>query len=574
MTNFLREPEAPAAAPMSGWRLGGQLIAVFGLSLLFLTGTIAWLQNVHILTANGMYKSIQAEPWIHDFAHARLDQSNYLYFPLYGFLAHLLDLLGILKGVAWKQFAYLNAFWASLCLVFVYAFLLRLTGRVAVALLGTLFHLGTGFFLLLSVISEDIMPGYTLVLGSMLIAALWFDRPTHRRVIAVGALFTLGWLVEWRLIFPTLPAFILALAIVDAPWRRRLGWIATLLVTIVAVTGIVQQIWEGHNGAVGLHDMLWTGKGIDSGWGGLGWDKAWMMLSGLGNYLFVTGNYFDPSSAMRGVVPLSLSVLAEVAIFVAGVVLLWPWRGDRRLRAIAAVFLGTLGAGQVMNFYSQPQDPQMQINVMPWLTVTWALIVAAVVAGRRWADLRPGAMALISLLSLVPFAWNVASLSSWRGEDAAAVAAVEEIERHFPTDRTVFLYWGFEYIATWQYALWSHTWDWDFVPPPGPAPSDTPRFKWIAVDAGAIRHASWTPEQHAAALRRQIDLAFRLGYRVAVSDFWAWSEEELARRLGGLSASNRAHAIYAMLHDNYDVVPVFSNPLVGTYYELRPRQVP
>jgi hypothetical protein len=29
-----------------------------------------------------MYKSIQAEPWIHDFAQARLDYANYLYFPL------------------------------------------------------------------------------------------------------------------------------------------------------------------------------------------------------------------------------------------------------------------------------------------------------------------------------------------------------------------------------------------------------------------------------------------------------------------------------------------------------------
>ena len=77
-------------------------------------GLIAWLQNVHIITANGMYKSIQAEPWIADPAHARLDPSNYLYFPLYGALCRLLDALGIERGVPWRQFAYLNAFFASL----------------------------------------------------------------------------------------------------------------------------------------------------------------------------------------------------------------------------------------------------------------------------------------------------------------------------------------------------------------------------------------------------------------------------------------------------------------------------
>ena len=145
-----------------------------------LCGLIAWLQNVHIITANGMYKSIQAEPWIADPARARLDPSNYLYFPLYGALCRLLDWLGIHRGVPWRQFAWLNAFFASLATVVVYAFVHRLTGSARAAALAACFHFGCGFVLLLSVISEDIMPGYTLVLGAMALAGLWFDRPTHR----------------------------------------------------------------------------------------------------------------------------------------------------------------------------------------------------------------------------------------------------------------------------------------------------------------------------------------------------------------------------------------------------------
>src|SRR5262249_15262555 len=144
-------------------RVGWQLALAFVLSFLFLVGLIGWLQNAHIITGNGLYKAVQAEPWIADFATARLDPSNYLYFPLYGLLASLLDTLGILRGVAWKQFAYLNAFWAALAIVFVYGFVLRLTGRVAVAVLAGMFHLGCGTFLLLGVVNEDIMPGYTLL---------------------------------------------------------------------------------------------------------------------------------------------------------------------------------------------------------------------------------------------------------------------------------------------------------------------------------------------------------------------------------------------------------------------------
>ena len=66
----------------------------------------------------------------------------------------------------------------------------------------------------------------------MLLAGLWFDRPTVARVMAVGVLFTLGWLVEWRLIFPTLPALLLALAIAPVPLLRRAAMIVLLVASI------------------------------------------------------------------------------------------------------------------------------------------------------------------------------------------------------------------------------------------------------------------------------------------------------------------------------------------------------
>ncbi len=544
--------------------LGWQLVLAFAVSLLVLVGLIGWLQNVHILTANGMYKSIQAEPWIADPATARLDSSNYLYFPLYGALCRLLDAVGIQRGVPWKQLAYLNAFWASLCIVFVYAFVLQATKSVAAAVFATIFHFGCGFFLLLAVISEDIMPGYALVFGAMALAGLWFDRPTHVRVAIVGAVFTLGWLIEWRLMFPTLPALLLALALADGPVSRRLAHIAALVVSILAVSGVVQLLWDGHNGAVGLHDMLWTGKGVASGWAGVSWDKAWMMLSGIGNYFLIMGGFTDPLTARRLAFPLSASVLLQAAIFVASLAALWPRRADQRLRAIAIVFIGTLAAGQVLNFYAQPQDPQMQINVMAWLTVAWGLLVATLLAvrSRRWTVL------FLAVLSLAPLGWNAAQLARWRGGDSAAVAALAAVEKHFPPNSTVFLYWGFEPITMWQYALWSRTWDWDGVAVVPPAPSAEPKFKWIAVDAGAIRHPDWTAAQHAQSIKRDIDQALDRGYRVAVSDVWNWSVDELAGQLGGLAAADRAPAIHRMLHDNFEARRVFSDPAAGTYYEL------
>src|SRR5260370_11521604 len=98
-----------------------------------------------------------------------------------------------------------------------------MTASAWAAALAACFHFGCGFFLLLAVISEDIMPGYTLVLAAMVLAGLWFDRSSHRRVALGGALFTLGWLIEWRLMVPTPPAPILALAPAEGRPGRRVA---------------------------------------------------------------------------------------------------------------------------------------------------------------------------------------------------------------------------------------------------------------------------------------------------------------------------------------------------------------
>jgi hypothetical protein len=543
---------------------GPQAAFVFLLSLIACQGAILWLDNVHIVTSNGLYKAIQAEPWIAAPGTARLDPSNYLYFPLYGLLCRILDFVGIWRGVPWKQLAVLNGLFAAIGTACVYLFVRELTGKTFAAILGALFHLGCGFVLLLAVISEDIMPGYVLVLASMLLAGLWFAAPTWRRIAVVGALFTLGWLMEWRLLFPTLPAFVLALALAHGTAKQKAAWIGTLALSILVVSGATQLLWDGHNGAVGLHDMLWTGKGVASGWAGVAWDKAWQMLSGLGNYFLLMGGFVDPASARRAALPLIMSVALQTAILLACLAIAWPRRHEPRIRATGTVFLGTFAAGFVFNLYSQPQDPQMQLNVMPWLTVAWALVIATALERGR-------AKAALVALSLAPLVFNLTQLSRERGGDAQSLRALATIERNLPTPTTVFLYWGFEPITVWQYALWSRTWDWDGSATVAPAPSDNPRFKWIAVTAGAIRHPQWSAEQHAATLKRDIELALDRGYRVAVSDFWTWSVAELAAHLGGLAASDRAPAIHAMLHNSYDVRPLFTVDGVGRYYELRRR---
>lgn len=546
-----------------------QAAAVFLLSLIIYNAVIVWLENVHFMTMTGMFKSIQVEPWIADPGSAYLDHSNYLFFPLYGLLCRLLDELGIHEGIPWKQFAVLNAFWASVCVTLVFSFTYKITRDGRAASLTACFHAGTGFVLLLAVIDEDIMPAYTLMLAAMGLAALYFDKPTVLRVMSVAVLFTFAWLVEWRLIFPTLPALLLALGLVRRPLHVRVTLMGTLLLSILGSVLLVAFAWSGHNGAAGVLNLLWTGKGIDSGWGGISLHKGWLMLWGVSNYFLLT--FAMNVDSWTEALVFIFSIILQISLLIAAVLVLWPRRSEARMRVLAAVFLGTFVVGEMFNLYSQPQDPQMQINVMLWLTVAWGTVTSALLFKYRVGRSPQRILLALTVFSFAPLAWNVMQLSLRRGADRAAILSLAALERQFPSQSTVFLYWGFENIATWQFALWSHTWDWNDNYQVSMAPSDEPRFKWIAITGGAIRHPSWSGEEHASSIKRDLDRALNSGYRVVISEAWTWTTDQLAFQLASLSAADHASAIHAMLHNGYQSELAFSDPTIGSFYTLQAR---
>src|SRR5262249_57364223 len=102
---------------------------------------------------------------------------------------------------------------------------------------------------------------------------------------------------------------------------------------------------------------------------------------------------------------------------------LWCNRHDSKMRAVAIIFLGTLAAGEVMNAYSQPEDPQMQLNVMPWLTVAIALLLA-----KLPVSIAHPSMAAAAALALLPLAYNIKVFAAVRGADGRMQAALEELE--------------------------------------------------------------------------------------------------------------------------------------------------
>ena len=270
-------------------RLVDLALLVIGSSAV-LIGIILWFDNAQGgLTGNGVFKSLELKPWVLDPANAPLYASNYLFYPVYGALCRLLDLLGVFAGDPRRQLTILNALSASLSVGVAYLLARAITGNRPIAVLTGGFHLATSHVMFLAIVNEDIMPSYTVMFAAMALGAVWLARPTAPRVIAVSVLFSLGWLFEWRLMFPTLPAMLAALWLCERRWALRLAWITLFCATVVATATLVALAWQGHAGAVGPFDLIWTGKAVRSVWAGFTWPKVGYLWDGIVAYLLGTG---------------------------------------------------------------------------------------------------------------------------------------------------------------------------------------------------------------------------------------------------------------------------------------------
>ncbi len=526
-----------------------------------LIALILWFDNAQGgLTGNGVFKSLELKPWVVDPANAPLYPSNYLFYPVYGALCRLLDLLGVFAGDPRRQLTILNAVSASLCTGVAYLLARAMTGDRVIAWLTGAFHLATSHVMFLAIVNEDIMPSYTVMFAAMALGAVWFARPTVARVVAVSVLFSIGWLFEWRLMFPTLPAMLAALWLCEPRLRRRLTWIALFVACMVATATVVALAWGGHPGAVGPFDLIWTGKAVRSVWAGFTWAKVGYLWDGIVAYLLGTGiTTFDGLPGWdiwRFATTFWLLGIAAVAVSIL------RRADDGPARALLAVFGVTFLAGEVFNLYSQPQDPQMQINVMAWVTPAWALVLLA--ARRRWPA---RGLAAMTAVTVALFAYNVWSIAPLRGLDSKWRGAIERLERQGDPARTVFLLHDFDWTMVYASLHWG-------TAEPGlaglgPAPQALPKFKWIGFTGDVLRHPDWSTDRHVESLRRQIDRALELGYEVIVVRLWNIPEAQLLTETGMVADAGRLGALQRLLRTDFTATPVSVDPVAGSLYRLQ-----
>jgi hypothetical protein len=544
------------------------------------------IENVHIGTTNGLGKSIAIAQMMEEPTWRKIDPSNALYYPIYAFLCKILDAFGIFTGVVWRQSAVLNAIFAGIAAAVSFEFAASWTRSLIVALLAATAYSLSGYVLLHGLNNEDIMPGFTCILLATLLGCRWFYQPSNWRIIIVAMIFAIGWLFEWRLMFPSLPPFILALVIAPGTLRQRffrpVVFLSAMIVPPAAMATLswMMGAW-GFKQAINFFGvLLWTGKGVGTGWGGFTVNKLWLLWSGMSESIFAGHHLGDPgwlqspytSQVLQG-------TLLGAVLLMVGIVETIRKRHDAAARNLFVITGGLFAAGAVFNAYSQPQDPQMQINVMIWALPAWMILLHWLVGdwesnGPRLAKWQFSARVAIGILIvMIPVTVAMKEAYSNHGYDKSIVDYVKRLDGRFKPENTVYAIHDFDGLLTWLCLPIRG------CPAPNAmilpkAPAENPRLKWIGLVRESVGHPDWTGAEHAADIAEQIGHALDLGYSVLTPEFWTREPSNWVLLYATVSNAKKTLAIRENLYREFEAKKVWDDPYGGPWFELTRRRVP
>jgi len=532
---MLASPLGPEAGKVKPCWLPALLVTL-GVAC-FYVFLVVWIDNTVIGTSNGLWKSVQVSAWAHG-AGNDLDSGGILYSPVYGRLSRLIPDSVVRYGapagdVTFRKMALLNALFGAAAsgLVCLLAFRFTLSRWAAIAV--ALVHAGCGFVMLNSVNSEDIIPAYTFFLA----ATVCFFEFLHNGGIAFFAssavLLALVTLFHWTVMAPALAAFGAVYAFLLPKGRTffRTG-VAWLLLFLISIRVLLLLAFPQRE--LTMLDALYPQKAA-AGWVGLLVQKIWFLAVGIGNYFTGAFNVDDWRIPFQNPSMLRLMIFSWAA-WLAGFgtcagILFWRRVAFRfRLLAVFAVVLFLTGeAGAV---YSQPQDPQMQIQ--PMLIVVAGVILLAAVAWRRGV-----AMVLLAVAAVNGYT-NVHLFSSRdRGGDSRAAAGIRQIESLFPKDKTMLVAQGFEIWVSWHFALLGYRNFGEYI-----------RQNTLLTDVFA-EHAGISASDAAADVEKQIDAAFASGRRVVADSVWTDPLEQSAASFATVTQEPIARAYLSILKKRY-----------------------
>lgn len=558
--------------PASRLALAPRTIAVSCLIVFLMLSTtnvalVRWLDNTNLETSNGLWKMPDIRSW-EKTGHGSLDSGGFLYFPTYGTAARVLPDSWFIYGtppasVTHRKMATLNAVFGALASAVVFLLACRSTDRLILSVAVAGLHATAGFVLLNSLNSEDVIPAYALFVCMVLCLSAFLE--TRIAGWLVGATFFLGSLTffHWTLLPPAAVALVLALFLV-ASTRLESLWLPACA---LAVTAIWMQIllcithWVASEAApIGLLGVIFPQKAAVSGWLAFTLQKLVYLLVGMGNYWVGAQNVSDYAARLRSPQYIAEMAFSLAALIMAILVCLWTLvsaRSTPALRAFAAFGLALFLTGELMHLYSQPQDPQSQVQPMLILFVGLLLGLGVFSRATSTRRVRTVAFTLLAIAILVG-TYNVARFASTRFADSFQIEALRTFMSQFPPARTRVVSHGFEGWNTWRYVF-------GFDANPKAFEQDN-----ILITAAFTNHHGIGSEAAANLVATRIADALDEGYRVYAGALWTQDEMSFIDSMSTVVGRQRASTFYRLLLARFSASNARETPY-GTFVELKGR---
>jgi hypothetical protein len=525
---------------------------------------IRYLDNTNLSTTNGLWKA----PWVHEWelgTYRPLDTGDLFYLPAYGFLCRLIPDQAVSYGVhgelvTYRKMAMLNAVFSALssCAVFLLAF--RFLESIHAALVVALAHACTGFVLLHGVNSEDVTPAYAFFVLTVLSFFAHAQTRKLRWLVLCAGFLALTTVFHWTLMIPAAAAVLISQAVLVMK-RKHPAWsLAAFPLVFLVMIGLAALCANllYPDSSFSPWQILYPSKAGPSGWLGFRWNKLIFASAGIGSYYLGAQQFSDYRAAFRSpfLLTVGISWLYLLAVLGAAVSAFFRRRTSGDLRLLAGFGGMLFGVGELEHLYSQPQDPQSQLQPM-FLSVAALILILCYLRGRLKRRAYRLATASLALASLAVGFWNVKLLAASRGGDSQYVPAVKQLARLFPPDTFIRVSHAYEEWNTWWYV-------------------EENRGNWSDFRANTILlllpfadHAGISAAAAAEMVKRRIAEAFASGQRVVACSLWVQEKADFAMMMAAVTDREKAEEYYDTLRDAFPTGQTWDTP-VGRFVELLP----
>ncbi|MBY0280565.1 MAG: hypothetical protein K2W94_00190 [Alphaproteobacteria bacterium] len=527
---------------------------IVALNLLF----VVYFDNTNITTGNGLYKAIDTNGWEKGTRFA-VDNGGLLYAITMGMISKFIpDSLVSFYGevssfVAYRKLAWINSFFGAAASTVVLTLVYQITKDKMWALGVALVHALSSYILIDCFISEDIIPGYFFFVLSFLFFYKALEGNNVRIYLTGTTLSVIAMmLLHWSL-FPPLAASYFALLCFltyhDKSYLRLfLEQLFLFLCILYLFAKLATFFANGRYGvSLGLRGILFPSKAGTGSWVGFNPGKLHDLYLGVGQYL-IGANIWNQFLSYT-----ARNILSWGATLGSIILLLNTFFKDQRrnLQVLALFGLTIFFVGECQNLYSQPLEPQFQVE--PMFIIIAGLIIA-------YFRCEISSCLKIGLLAFAVFMGvsNFIILQPHRHLDSVMVKGFKEFRDQFPKDTAKIVHLAYEGWSPWL-MVFDYKGEW----------------KDYLADITCLNSPfHFTPgisvEEAAQQTMNDIDIAMALGKRIIATIPWVDPEGIHRLRIQNVT-HEQSTKLKEILLQNYQVKTIYKLQW-GEFAEIEKRK--